>query len=318
MAQNTRTCPICGQPTSQYMGKFRKDGLCPHHATLLRKGEIVQCDVCGNWHNSNENCTCNNGEKYKDLPTEGFDTCIVCGAETDGYAFCIDCWKKLSRDEMLKRLNAYAKNLAEKHADDNINTNTTKETVENSNAVIHLDENGHSRCITCGKETDGFLFCPSCYRKYKNKELLFKISNCTSVELLDDSYEGRYVCKDGHVVKSKSEREIDNFLFEHGIPHAYEKDLPYGKTNKEILHPDFFLPNYLGVGKHVYIEHWGYNENNLHYTKTKKFKLPIYKQLGITLICTYEKTDASNIEASLERKLNKNFLVENQINFEED
>ena len=101
MAQNTRTCPICGQPTSQYMGQLRKDGLCPHHATLLRKGEIVQCDICGNWHNSNENCTCNNGEKYKDLPTEGFDTCIVCGAETDGYAFCIDCRKKLSRDEML-------------------------------------------------------------------------------------------------------------------------------------------------------------------------------------------------------------------------
>lgn len=65
MAQNTRTCPICGQPTSQYMGKFRKDGLCPHHATLLRNGEIVQCDVCGNWHNSNENCTCNNGENTK-------------------------------------------------------------------------------------------------------------------------------------------------------------------------------------------------------------------------------------------------------------
>jgi len=93
--------PKCNEKYNTY-AKFDYK-TCPHHATLLRKGEIVQCDVCGNWHNSNENCTCNNGEKYKDLPTEGFDTCIVCGAETDGYAFCIDCWKKLSRDEMLNK-----------------------------------------------------------------------------------------------------------------------------------------------------------------------------------------------------------------------
>lgn len=161
------------------------------------------------------------------------------------------------------------------------------------------------------------LFCSSCYFKYKNKELLFKITNCSNIELLDESYEGKYYCKDGHAVKSKSEREIDNYLFEHGISHAYEKELPYGTEDKEVLHPDFYLPNYLGIGKHVFIEHWGYNENNIHYTKTKKFKMPIYKKLHITLICTYEKTDAGNIESALDRKLNKNFIKESQINFEE-
>ena len=93
--------------------------------------------------------------------------------------------------------------------------------------------------------------------------------------------------------------------------------MPYGKSEKEVLHPDFYLPHYLGKGKHVYIEHWGYNENNLHYAKTKKFKMPIYETLGITLICTYEKTDAGNIDAILERKLNKQFIEECKINFEE-
>ena len=193
------------------------------------------------------------------------------------------------------------------------------QTTENStpNNVIIINENNKSKCITCGKKTDGLLFCSECYRKYSKKELLFKITKCSAVELLDEDYEGRYTCKDGHVVKSKSERDIDNYLFENDIPHAYEKPLPYGKTEKEVLHPDFYLPHYLGKGKHIYIEHWGYNENNLQYTKTKKFKLPIYEKLGITLICTYEKTDAGDIDAILERKLNKQFIEENKINFKE-
>ena len=137
------------------------------------------------------------------------------------------------------------------------------------------------------------------------------------MELLDESYEGRYTCKDGHIVKSKSEREIDNYLFENEIPHAYEKELSFGASEKDILHPDFYLPNYLGKGKHVYIEHWGYEENNIQYTQTKKFKLPIYKKLGITLVCTYEKTDTKDIESTLDRKLKKENIKENQINFEQ-
>lgn len=189
--------------------------------------------------------------------------------------------------------------------------------IEENNVVI-INEENKSKCITCGKKTTGLLFCSSCYNKYKDKELYFKITACSNVELLDENYEGRYTCKDGHIVKSKSEREIDNYLFEHGISHAYEKALPYGASEKEVLHPDFFLPNYLEEGKHVYIEHWGYNENNIQYTQTKKFKLPIYEKLGITLICTYEKTDTADIDTALDRKLKKEFIKENTINFNND
>ena len=45
--------------------------------------------------------------------------------------------------------------------------------------------------------------------------------------------------------------------------------------------------------------------------------MPIYKELGITLICTYEKTDTGKIDAVLERKLNKKFIKEGEINFED-
>lgn len=190
--------------------------------------------------------------------------------------------------------------------------------IESLNNVVTINNENKSKCITCGKKTDGLLFCTNCYHKYKNKELLFKITNCSNVELLDESYEGRYTCKDGHIVKSKSERDIDNYLFEAGIAHAYEKELSYGASEKEVLHPDFFLLDYLGKGKHVYIEHWGYEENNIQYTQTKKFKMPIYKKLGITLINTYEKTDAKDIDAALNRKIKKENIKEGQINYEEN
>lgn len=374
-------CPICGEPTSKYMGNPRKDRLCKKHAKELKEDKIFsdenekvwysvneakiinkdfifldlptsgfnKCILCGKETNGYAYCKkcykehtfneliyiLNNPPiTYETLPTTGFETCILCGKESNGYAYCKDCFYKFNQKEKLDNLNyftAYNVNiLSLDEEDENMDEdedfeedNEPEEEIleiieEQKNNVIIINQENKSKCITCGKQTDGFLFCPQCYKKYKNKELLFKITNCSSVELLDEDYEGKYTCKDGHIVKSKSERDIDNFLFENDIQHAYEKELPYGAKENEILHPDFFLKDYLGKGKHVYIEHWGYNENNIQYTKTKKFKMPIYEKLNITLICTYEKTDSGKIDSVLERKLNKNFIKENEINYKEE
>lgn len=314
-----KNCVICGKPSGIYP-------LCREHLQMKAEGSIVKCEDCGSWHFADTPCDCKKSVKFTELPTEGFFACVTCGAETNGYAFCRKCYKKFTTDEMLEILNEMPKwdnyKVAETEKKSIVKTSFGEEREEvqedevRVSAVI-IDDQNKSRCITCGRKTDGLLFCSQCYHKYNKKDLLFRITNCTTVELLDDSYEGRFTCKDGHVVKSKSEREIDNYLFEHGIPHAYEKELPYGAKDNEVLHPDFFLPHYLGKDKHVYIEHWGYNENNLQYTKTKKFKLPIYQQLGITLICTYEKSDTGKIDSVLDRKLNKKFIKENEINYEE-
>lgn len=314
-----KTCVICGKETYSYLP------FCYEHLKMKNNGKIVKCETCGKWHFINKPCDCNKKIYYKELPTERFYECIACGAKTSGYAFCKKCFKKYTEDEMLGLINEYA-NKINKKTDEIIITKTeTSESAEQNeiindskNNIITIDVNNKSKCITCGRQTDGLLFCNTCYRKFKNKELLFKITNCVNVELLDEDYEGRYTCKDGHIVKSKSERDIDNYLFEHGIPHAYEREISYGRTEKDVLHPDFYLPNYLGLGNDVYIEHWGYNENNIQYTKTKKFKMPIYKDLKITLICTYEKTDMGKIDTVLDRKLNKNFIKKDEINYEED
>lgn len=305
-----KTCQICGANSGMYP-------LCTTHLKLKNEGKVEKCLDCGKWHLSNIPCLCKKNRKVETLPVEGYDKCVICGKKTNGYAFCKDCWNEHTEEELLAILNngeSFKKN--ESH--DVVAEKPAKSLTNDSNNVVAFSENSKSKCITCGKTTDGLLFCSSCYHKYKDKELLFKITKCSNVELLDEDYEGRYTCKDGHIVKSKSERDIDNYLFEHGISHAYERELPYGASDKEVLHPDFYLPHYLGEGKHVYIEHWGYNENNIQYTKTKKFKIPIYEKLGITLICTYEKTDMGKIDTVLDRKLNPKFIKENKINqFEE-
>lgn len=300
-----KTCQICGANSGMYP-------LCTTHLKLKSEGKVVKCQDCGKWHLADSVCLCKGTKKFSVLPSEGFEKCVICNEKTKGYAFCRNCWNQHTEEELISILNRTSEvKTDEKEAGDPV-----APAVEN-NKIITINESNKAKCITCGKQTDGLLFCASCYHKYKSKQLLFRITNCSNVELLEEEYEGRYTCKDGHVVKSKSERDIDNYLFEHGISHAYERELPYGASEKEVIRPDFYLPNYLGEGKHVYIEHWGYNENNIQYTKTKKFKIAIYKDLKITLVCTYEKTDVDKIDAVLDRKLNPHFIKENEINFEE-
>lgn len=298
-----KNCQICGKPSGIYP-------LCKTHLTMKANNEVLKCETCGTWFEAQKGCTnCKNIKnvnpkieqtvspwtKPKNVETQK-ETKIQCSKCKTWHKQNEPCncspWQK-DIEKLIKSPN--------------------EENEEENNIIVINEQNKH-KCITCGKQVDGVLFCATCYRKYKDKNLYFKISKCSSVELLDEDYEGRYTCKDGHIVKSKSEREIDNYLFEHGIFHAYEKALPYGASDKEVLHPDFFLKDYLGKGKHVYIEHWGYNENNIQYTKTKKFKMPIYEKLGITLICTNEKTDTADIDTALDRKLNKDYIKENQIN----
>lgn len=175
-------------------------------------------------------------------------------------------------------------------------------------------KNTSKKCLICGEDSGEYLFCSTHYYKYRNKTLLLKINNCTEIELLDESYEGIYVCKDGHVVKSKSERDIDNYLFLNEYFHAYERAI---SIDGETFKPDFCLinvyPEEKGYQKNVYIEHWGYDETNIDYTQQKKYKLEKYEKAGITLICLYEKSDAKDIDAALDRKLS--YYKKGKINY---
>lgn len=253
-------CPICGEPTSVYMGNARKDRLCRKHATMLKNGEIVICFSCGKYHEANKKCECETRKEDDDIPE----------------------W-----------LKSPVKSSNETNKCDNVES-------------IKIDQK--IKCITCGYETEGKLFCKKCYKRYSEKEILIKIKNCKEIIPLDDFYEGYYECDDGHVVKSMAEREIDNYLFSKNIKHGYEIALPLQDENgKRItLHPDFCIFDENSKPLY-YIEYWGYDDNNRDYTKTKKYKMPLYNKAGITLININAKNDLRNLKINLQYKLN-NFV----------
>ncbi len=84
----------------------------------------------------------------------------------------------------------------------------------------------------------------------------------------------KYTCLDGHLVKSKGELIIDNYLYLLKIDHKYEKSIYiFGSKIKY----DWYLPKY-----DIYIEYWGFGGKN--YEKRKKEKLRLYKKANLKLI----------------------------------
>ena len=84
----------------------------------------------------------------------------------------------------------------------------------------------------------------------------------------------KYRCLDGHLVRSKGELIIDNYLFFLGISHIYEKAI-FLKGNK--VKCDWYIPEY-----DVYVEYWGYSGKR--YFKRKKEKLKLYHKSKKKLI----------------------------------
>ncbi|WP_422450452.1 MULTISPECIES: hypothetical protein [unclassified Endozoicomonas] len=99
---------------------------------------------------------------------------------------------------------------------------------------------------------------------------------------------------DGHMVRSKAEMLIDNWLYMAEIVHAYERKLPI----EEDMYCDFYIP----TGK-VYIEYWGY-ENDDKYIARKKQKIELYNKYGFHLIQLND-DDVKNLDDVLPRMLLK-------------
>lgn len=81
--------------------------------------------------------------------------------------------------------------------------------------------------------------------------------------------------QDGHMVRSRAEVLIDNWLYMQGLVHAYERRLPI----EEECYCDFYLPG----GKGVYIEYWG-RESDPKYRERQAVKRGIYAKYKLRLI----------------------------------
>ena len=75
-----------------------------------------------------------------------------------------------------------------------------------------------------------------------------------------------FKCLDGHVVKSKGELIIDNFLHLNGINHEYEKTI---MVHGNPIKYDWYLPK-----TKIYIEYWGFFGKKYLQRKEEKIKFP--------------------------------------------
>lgn len=99
-----------------------------------------------------------------------------------------------------------------------------------------------------------------------------------------------YRCNDGDYVRSKSEREIDDFLYANRIWHVYEPE--YVCHNKKKYYPDFYLPDY-----NLYIEYFGRTDEE--YIEKKKEKIAAFQTEPNINFEYLEHTDDVNITEKL-------------------
>lgn len=177
-------------------------------------------------------------------------------------------------------------------------------------------------CIHCNKQSKNYPYCYECYNKYyrissSSYEL---INNISKKEKSINSINTVYKLNNKTHLKSKSELLIANFFEKNRIPFEYEKPFYY-KEGQKPLYPDFYIegPRYYKGRwlKNIYIEHFGGAKSNskeeqIKYLETVKFKIPIYKEKNVTLICTYE-DDINDLEIILSNKLKNH--IENTINY---
>ena len=102
-----------------------------------------------------------------------------------------------------------------------------------------------------------------------------------------------FKCLDGHIVRSKGELIIDNFLHNNDIQHEYEKTI---KIRGNSIKCDWYLPEL-----DIYIEYWGYFGKE--YMKRKEEKIKLYKQGKLTLL-SIENIMFKDIYLNLEKYFN--------------
>ncbi len=229
--------------------------------------------------------------------------CAICGKEGHSYLpFCYEHLQEKNAGKIVKCEDCgtwhYVDQPCKKCGEGGNLTNTSKTSDKPPEYAT-----SELTCIICGEPSNGKHFCKACYTKYKDKTLYIKVAKCVDFVKLEAEYQSDMTCDDGHMVKSPSEKIIDDWLFKEGINHAYETTLNVDKTHD--IHPDWYIPEYNGV-KNIYIEYWGIGDENKKYAAIKNYKKEIYPKLceqeHITVLYL-EKSDLNNANASLKKKL---------------
>jgi len=142
------------------------------------------------------------------------------------------------------------------------------------------EEGTITKCKECGIwKKDSKPLCHECWLINKKKEEKespnYKETESEKEEKnFRTKYPALFRTEDGHMVRSKAEQIIDNWLYHKEIVHAYERKVPV----EEEVYCDFFIP----LGQKVWIEFWGLNKKA--YLKRKEIKKKFYEKNKKNLI----------------------------------
>lgn len=99
--------------------------------------------------------------------------------------------------------------------------------------------------------------------KEENEELDESVSETKYFSNREERYHylrnKTFMTLSGNYVKSRGEKWIADFLFEHGIDFYYEQQLGWNKITGQTYHPDFTIR---ANSKKYILEHWGIDEND--------------------------------------------------------
>lgn len=146
-----------------------------------------------------------------------------------------------------------------------------------------------------------FVICNECRKKILKIKLNINKNKTNKSKKNEDiriKYVAKYRADDGHIVRSRGEIIIDNYLFKNNISHVYEKKVYNNEKPEEECTTDFYLPQY-----DTYIEFWGI-ENNENYNTIKLYKENIYKKNNYKIINVY----SENLDSGLDDYLTKELL----------
>lgn len=310
-------CPICGQPTSSYMGHERKDGLCRKHANELKAGKIelrpydvgfllydlfydtktnlilnkdkndIPEELRSQWLYGKINSATlwddveENASKDIITPPPARTVCVVCGEPTkNGHLQCKDCYY-----ETLDYMDGLNKNSR---------MNEFRDYYYNLKDVIFRMKNFDSVKSNCNK-----LIAIALQNQQTNSDSSLTDKMEADVTRLIDSKKPKenapeiplavtekdeqksniYPTIDGHMVKSSMEQAIDDILWNAGILHAYEQ--PITEFVYERKKCDWFIP-IIGSEQGIYIEYWGMKTQK--YLEDRKEKEDLYKKYNVPYI----------------------------------
>ena len=229
------------------------------------------------------------------------EQCMICASDSRGKPLCYQCYRE--------------KEIAKKDLPQRRSAPEVRDHYFNQKRLLYKVKNpeytkaGMIKLVAIGEELS--TFHGDWYLKQRLHSDIHSLQNFMAGKSSPESKKGKslfddedfrkqfpadHLCDDGHYVRSRAEMLVDNWLYNHGIIHAYEKSVFMKSYPDAVVISDFYIPE----GK-VFIEFWGLSDDEK-YQKRKEIKQKLYRDNKINLIELDDK-DIKRLEDILPRKL---------------